>query len=163
MSDFTKESHLKFSLLFALLLSFLTVTVSCASPNLPIKLEKGNFVVLDKAFSKSSTADIMSKINEILYNPIYQSKSIIPPLLTKKRVIYLILDTPGGEVVSGLQMFDYLNALNVEVKTITLFAASMGFHAVQFLGERLITPSGTLMTHKARVVFKVNSKLDILK
>lgn len=65
--------------------------------------------------------------------------------------IYIVLETPGGDVDAGLQMVDMAKALPQEIKTITLFSASMGFHIVQSLGERLITPSGTLMSHRVSI------------
>jgi ATP-dependent protease ClpP protease subunit len=64
--------------------------------------------------------------------------------------IYLVLDTPGGEIDAGKQFIDTTKSIPQEVKTITVFAASMGFQFVQNMGERLIVPSGTLMSHRAR-------------
>lgn len=65
--------------------------------------------------------------------------------------VYLVLDTPGGSVHDGNQLMDTIKALPIKVKTITVFAASMGFHFVQNLDERLILPSGTLMSHRASI------------
>lgn len=71
--------------------------------------------------------------------------------LSKSTPIYLVLDTPGGSVDAGKQLFDTVKGLGREVKTITIFAASMGFFTVESLGERLILPSGVLMAHRAFV------------
>lgn len=65
--------------------------------------------------------------------------------------LYLVLNTPGGEVFSGMLFVDTLNALHIKVHTITLFAASMGYQFSQHLGERYIISSGTLMSHRAAV------------
>lgn len=65
--------------------------------------------------------------------------------------LYLVLDTPGGDIAAGNQLVDVAKGLNRPVHTITLFAASMGFSFVQRLGTRYITPSGTLMAHRAFV------------
>jgi len=63
------------------------------------------------------------------------------------RSVEKVLNTPGGSVISGLRMFDAINALDREVHTITMKSISMGFHTVQALGKRLITPSGVMMSH----------------
>lgn len=65
--------------------------------------------------------------------------------------IYLVLDTPGGDIIAGNQLIDTAKSIGRPVHTITLFAASMGFNFVQRLGKRYILPSGTLMAHRARV------------
>lgn len=65
--------------------------------------------------------------------------------------LYLVLNTPGGEVFSGMLFVDTLNALHIKVHTITLFAASMGYQFAQHLGERYIISSGVLMSHRAAV------------
>lgn len=63
---------------------------------------------------------------------------------------YLFLNTPGGEIQSGLEMIEAIKGTGRPVKTITLFAASMGFQIVQNLDERLIVKNGILMSHHAR-------------
>lgn len=63
--------------------------------------------------------------------------------------IYFVLDTPGGSVPDGNQLIDTIKGLDCNVQTVTIFAASMGFHFVQNLEKRFITPNGTLMSHRA--------------
>lgn len=63
--------------------------------------------------------------------------------------IYLFLNTPGGSVQSGAELIEVLKGLKRPVKTITMFAASMGFQIAQGLGSRYIMNSGTLMSHHA--------------
>lgn len=71
--------------------------------------------------------------------------------LPASATIYLVLDTPGGDVNAGREFIDTVNSLPQEVKTVTVFAASMGFQFVQHMGERLILPSAGLMSHRARL------------
>src|SRR5690349_7507606 len=53
--------------------------------------------------------------------------------------IYLTVYSPGGSIQSGIELNDAVKGLRRPVKTITIFAASMGFQIVQNLDERLIT------------------------
>lgn len=65
--------------------------------------------------------------------------------------IFLVLETPGGSIDAGNSLIDSLQGLPNKVHTVTLFAASMGFHIVESLNTRLITPSGILMSHRAKI------------
>jgi ATP-dependent protease ClpP protease subunit len=71
--------------------------------------------------------------------------------LSRDETIYLVLDTPGGDVDAGNQFLDVADATPQRIDTITMRTASMGFHFAQHLGRRLILPSGTLMSHRMRV------------
>lgn len=104
-----------------------------------ITLGKANTIVFRDIVTSQSMGQLERSITEMSHNL---------PISTP---IYLVLYTPGGDVDSGLQMLDLAKAIPQEVKTITMFSASMGFHIVENLGERLITPSGTLMSHRVSI------------
>lgn len=74
--------------------------------------------------------------------------------LSKNDVIYMVIDSPGGSVIDGNYLIDTVKALPQKVKSISIFSASMAFQMVQNFDERLITPSGTLMSHRASGGFK---------
>lgn len=90
--------------------------------------------------------------------------------LSRTQPIYLVLDTPGGSVSDGNAFIDSVKAMGRPVHTITLFAASMGYQIVQELGNRYITPSGTLMSHRGslsglggQVPGELNSRLKMIE
>jgi ATP-dependent protease ClpP protease subunit len=69
--------------------------------------------------------------------------------LKSKEPIYLILYTPGGSIQKGLELMEALKGLGRPIRTITIFAASMGFQIVQGMDERYILRNGVLMSHHA--------------
>lgn len=63
--------------------------------------------------------------------------------------IYLVLDTPGGSIAAGEDLIEVAKSIP-NLKTVTIFAASMGSAIVQALpGERLMVDSGIQMFHRA--------------
>lgn len=110
---------------------------SPADPN-RIVLTKDNTVSMAAQFSDESVARIALKAREL------------DSRLPSGEPLYLVLMTPGGSIDAGLELIENLKTLNRPVHTITLFSASMGFQTVQGLGERYITSTGTLMSHKAK-------------
>jgi ATP-dependent Clp protease protease subunit len=108
------------------------------SKNESIVLSENNLLILDSEVSEASVAKIM------------QEALKLDESLPKNKPIYLVLDTPGGSVDSGLSLITTLQGLGRPVHTITMFAASMGFQIAQNLNDRLILPNGVLMSHHAR-------------
>lgn len=105
---------------------------------LPIlELRERNTLVFDEVVTDESVAAFQQKL--------FSMSARLPA----NEPIYMVLYTPGGSVFAGAQLIESTKAIPQEVKTLTIFAASMGFQFVQNMGERLILPSGTLMSHRA--------------
>lgn len=138
-----KGYYVKFAKILLLITALCLITTCVFGKS--ITLNERNTVVLSGAVN---TITVNKVIQEIMdrYNPI------------TNRDIYLVLNTPGGDVNAGLMLIDALNSLHMRIHTITLEAASMGFITVQFLGTRYIIEHGTLMSHKMRGGF---SSLEI--
>jgi ATP-dependent protease ClpP protease subunit len=103
-----------------------------------IELNSDNSIKFDQAFTAKYVAE----------------KQIEATKLCRKNLgsqIYISLYTPGGSISAGRRYFDTLKALPCKFNTITIFAASMGYQAVQQLNKRFMIPSGTLMSHRASI------------
>lgn len=107
-----------------------------------IKLTTDNTAVLRESFNASSITQLKQDLSRLDAN----LKSGYP--------IYLVLYTPGGSVQKGLELFEFAKGLNRPIHTVTIFAASMGFQAIQNLGKRYVLKYGILMSHKARGGFE---------
>lgn len=121
------------------LLSFLFLSLTANADQ--VVLTKDNTVHLNDEFTAQSIANLTKQAKDL--------DSRIP----SNDPIYLVLNSPGGSIEAGLEAIENLSNLRRPVKTITLFSASMGFHTVEGLGERLIISTGTLMSHRAKGEF----------
>lgn len=101
----------------------------------------------------------LTKNNVVVFNDVVSVDSVTTAMMNIKKLdsalpsgdaIYLVMNTPGGDIDAGIEFIERVKTLNRKVHTITLFSASMGFQIVQNLSDRLITENGTLMSHKAR-------------
>lgn len=129
--------------------------------------------ILNQLSSASAKRLVLEEANSVSFRGPVTEESVdrvLEELMAKSRTlkagtpIYLVLDTPGGSVIAGMRLIDSIKALPRRVITVTLFAASMGFNMVQALDERLITPTGTLMSHRASVggmSGQVNGELEV--
>lgn len=102
-----------------------------------ITLTQDNSVVLNGEVTGRSVSKLIGEIKKL------------DAELKNGYPIYLFLNTPGGSIQAGLELFEFVKGVNRPIHTITLFAASMGFQTVQHLGTRYILEYGVLMSHKA--------------
>lgn len=97
--------------------------------------------------TKKNTAILRGQVNDKSVAKLEESLKMLSRGLKADEVIYLVIDSGGGEVEAGLNLIDFVHGLPVKVKTISIFSASMAFHIVQFLDERLALRHGKLMQH----------------
>lgn len=103
-----------------------------------IDLNEDNTLIMNKEFKMESVSTVLSKAFELSNkNP--------------NKELYLIMDSPGGSVVAGMNLLEGLKALPNKIHTVTFYSASMGYQTVQNLGTRYITPYGILMSHRAKL------------
>jgi ATP-dependent Clp protease protease subunit len=103
-----------------------------------ILLTKENTAILRGPVNSSSVSEVMIQLSEL-----NKTGGDADP-------IFLVLNTPGGSVSDGLNLIEYMNSLRRPVHSISIFAASMGFHILQNSKQRFITKYGTIMSHRAR-------------
>lgn len=121
----------------ALTIAFYSINSNANNDETVINLNKNNVVVLDDEVNPLTVARVQARVQELDNIP-------------TSAPIFLILETPGGDIQAGLEMISALQAARRPIHTVTFFSASMGFQIVQGLGTRYILKHGTLMAHKAR-------------
>lgn len=116
------------------------------------------FAGLSIGSSSSKDEVVLTEDNHVIFSGKVDAQSVsraqvqlasLSSKLPDSAIIYLIIDSPGGSVMAGNQFIDFAQALPQKIKTIPLFAASMGYHMAQSFHERLALPSTTLMSHRA--------------
>ena len=100
--------------------------------------------------SEDNTLVLNTDVNDTIVAELTEKALKMDEDLPSDEPIYLVLNTPGGSIVSGLELIDNLKSLDRKVHTLTVFAASMGFQIAQNLNERLMVSRGQLMSHRAR-------------
>lgn len=123
-------------ILFAMLLMCASATASVTKT---LTLEKSNTLAIRGPITSSSVSKLQHKLFK-------KSNK-----LNKDDNIFLVLDTPGGSITSGMELINTAKAIPQRVVTVSKFSASMGFIIAQYLGPRVITPGGILMSHKAKL------------
>jgi ATP-dependent protease ClpP protease subunit len=63
--------------------------------------------------------------------------------------IYLVLDSPGGSVIDGMQLVDFTQGLNKKIHCVASFAASQAFIFLQshMCTTRTVLPNALIMQH----------------
>ena len=107
-----------------------------------IVLTKNNMLTLNDEVKGETVSAIIAKAKEL-------DSAMTAKTGNSNKPLYFFLNTPGGSIQAGLELTEALTGLGRPVKTVTLFAASMGFQIVQSLDERLILKNGILMSHRA--------------
>lgn len=111
--------------------------MAMAAPKKVITLTDRNFILLAGEVTPKSTSDVFEEAKKM--DSEVQSND----------PIYLFLNTPGGNIVSGVKLIDNLQGLNHKVHTISINAFSMGFQIMQGLGDRYLTNNSIIMSHEA--------------
>lgn len=102
-----------------------------------ITLNSENTVSLFGPVDRSSIGEVMHELNRL------------SQIGKKEDPIYLVLYTPGGSVMAGLELINYMNTLRRPVHSVAIFAASMGFHILENSPIRYVTKYATVMSHRA--------------
>jgi ATP-dependent Clp protease protease subunit len=136
-----------------LLIVLLFLTVSTKSEL--IEFKKDNFVSLRETITPDSSSRLLSKLNAIE---------------NKHNIIYLYINSPGGNVIAGLEIINYIKSLQNRDKQIICIAhnaMSMAFVIFQYCSQRYILYSSTLMQHQMSLgvkgkLYDINSRLSYL-
>jgi ATP-dependent Clp protease protease subunit len=95
-----------------------------------ITLTSGNSIALRTEVSSESVSKLIDQIFRI-------------PATT----IYMYIDSPGGDIISGMKLMDTMKASGKHFVCIANAAASMAFSILQACDERLVTEPAILMQH----------------
>ena len=132
---------------------FLVMLLMSTAFGKEILLTENNAVQLRGPVNRESVGQVMHELNAIAR------------LGEANEPIYLVLNTPGGSVMAGLDLINYMNTLRRPVHAIATYAASMGFHILQSSEKRYVTKYATIMSHRASGGFEgdipqqINSRL----
>jgi ATP-dependent protease ClpP protease subunit len=127
--------------------------------NEKVTLNSNNTVLLRGPVEPESVRDVQIDIAKL-----------VAARMFKDYPIYLVLDSPGGDVEAGISLIEFAKTIS-NLRTITISAASMAADTVESLpGSRLITNNGSLMFHRAKGEFsgqfevgEVESRLEMAK
>ena len=120
-----------------------------------IDLKKDNFVSLRESITQDSSSRLLAKLNAIE---------------NKHNTIYIYINSPGGNVIAGLEIINYIKSLQRRDKQVICIAhnaMSMAFVVFQYCSERYILYSSTLMQHQMSLgvkgkLYDINSRMSYL-
>jgi len=92
-------------------------------------------------------------VNDDVANIVNAQLLYLNSIMDKEEDVKLFLNTPGGDVISGLAIYDVMNFIDPDVSTYCMgMCASMGSILVSSgaKGKRYILPNGEVMIHQVR-------------
>ena len=107
-------------------------------PTAVVTLRSENTLVFNSVVTEASVAKFQMELQEMSHK------------LPDSADIVVVMSTPGGDVEAGNALIDSIKGVPQHVKTLTIFAASMGFHIVENADQRMILSNGVLMSHRAK-------------
>lgn len=90
-------------------------------------------------------------VNDDVANIVNAQLLYLNSIMDKEEDVKLFLNTPGGDVISGLAIYDVMNFIDPDVSTYCMgMCASMGSILVSSgaKGKRYILPNGSVMIHQ---------------
>ena len=137
-----------------LFLGFLLGSIISAE-SLVIELKKDNFVSLRETIDQDVSSRLLVKLNAIE---------------TKHDTLYLYINSPGGDVLAGFEIINYIKSLQERSKQIICIshnAMSMAFAIFQYCTQRYILYSSSLMQHQMSLqakgkLYELNNRMRYL-
>jgi ATP-dependent Clp protease protease subunit len=122
---------------------------------LTIELKKDNFVSLREAIDQDVSSRLLAKLNTIE---------------AKHDILYLYINSPGGDVMAGFEIINYIKSLQDRSKQVVCIAhnaMSMAFAIFQYCTHRYILYASTLMQHQMSLqvkgkLYDINSRMQYL-
>lgn len=157
--DYALKFIIAFGIGYVIGFFFLGKAYGQTKMNQNIVLTTENSTVLRGVIDSESMSTLQTKLVELVNRR-----------AGKDYPIYLVIDSPGGEIFAGLDFIEFAKTIP-NLKTISIFSASMASAIVEALpGERLVTQNAFLMFHRAQGGFsgyfengEVESRLGMAK
>lgn len=140
--------------MFTILL-FLSLCLTHSTTALTIELKKDNFVSLRETIDQDVSSRLLAKLNTIE---------------AKHDTLYLYINSPGGDVMAGFEIINYIKSLQDRSKQVICIAhnaMSMAFAIFQYCTHRYILYAATLMQHQMSLqvkgkLYDLNSRMQYL-